>query len=265
MDPRKDSVLDKDADIFKKRDESKYEDKKNLTKDEKRTRFKEYYLKGLIVGLIAFAIVAYVYIDGHILHPSPDYNLQIACVGVTFDAKGLQENEKKANEYLGFDGKKEAAMIENYASGDISAAAIKFQATMSTGDLDFGVLDADNFVYNALAGSFADVTEYLSDDEKKFFKDRIVYMDVDNLPTDEDRKKDDFKPSSYLHYGEDGAKIKNKKALGIKLEQEDKWCLKAANSKDKVAIFAPIASSKDQDIVKKYLKCFCEIEMDKKK
>jgi len=264
MDPRKDSVLSKDAEIFKKRDENKYEDKKNLSKEEKKIIFKQYYLKGIIIAVLILAGLTYYFVDEFILNPSPKYKLQVACVGVYFDSESLKAAEKTANDYLGFDGKKEASNIDNYGAGKmLSTAFTKFQATTAIGELNFAVFDRESFGNVSNSGHLNDITEYLNDEEKEFFKDRIVYIDKDNMPTDKERTDLNYKPDRNVYVGKASDKIKNKFACGILLKKDDKWALKAESSKDDDAIFTSMNSAKEKEISKKYMKCFCEIEMGK--
>jgi len=264
MDPRKDSVLSKDAEIFKKRDENKYEDKKNLSKEEKKAVFKQYYLKGIIIAVIVIAVVGYFLVDDFILNPSPKHRLQIGCIGIYYDQASLKDEQEKASEYLQFDGKKEDVNIDNYGADNmLETALIKFQTSYSIGEINFSVFDRENFGNISNAGQLNDITTYLDDKEKEFFKDRLVYIDMDKIPTDEDRKNDNYKSDKNVYIGKEAKDIKNKLACGILLKKDDNWAKIAESSKDKEGIFTCIKSSKEDDINKKYMKRFCEIEMEK--
>lgn len=266
MDPRKDSVLKKDADIFKKRDENKYlGDKKKLSKEEKKAIFKEYYLKPIIIVLVIIAVIVYIRVDS-LLHPTPDYKFEVACVGTYFSDDDLREASNKLTEFFGYDGEKEVALCSNYGMGDDYASNVKFQTSISAGEVDCCILDKYKFGANANNGLFIDLEEVLSKEQLEFFKDRLVYIDLDKRPSDEDRIQREVSPDINVIIGEKEAKkAKNKKLFGIMLEDEDKvFGHKADSAKDLIPVFSGINASHERDSILKFIQYFCDVEMGKK-
>lgn len=167
----KKTALDDDSLLYQKRDESfGKKDISGLNKKEKAGYFKDYYLKKVIIAVIAIALIA------SIINTTV-FNRQEMLLGVAFvdtacvaDPEGLNDYLKDALEIT---GKNDYLDLSNYNLDDYSSQ-IRFTTLTASNAIDIIFCDEANFEKYSGLGYFADLSQFLPADLYEKVKDRIL-------------------------------------------------------------------------------------------
>lgn len=167
----KNTVLEDDAKMYSKgKDTVTKEQLKNLTKKQKLTYFKDYYLKFVIVGIILL-IGAGSVINTTIINPQKTV-LTLA----TINECQLLDTEGPINiltEYLAVTDKNENVNVAYYNLDDYQMN-MAFVTHAAAGGLDLVICTEDYFTQGSEQGMFLDLKEFLPEETYNLLSDRII-------------------------------------------------------------------------------------------
>lgn len=167
----KKTTLGDDSLLYQKRDNSLgKKDISNLSKVEKLGYFKDYYLKFVIVILIAVIAI------GHLIYSTTlGRSVTLASV-VCIDDAYMAESDTLSGilkEYLGSTRKQDFVSVSNYSVDDYQQN-MAYVTQLTTGSIDLIICSEEYFEQGCNRGYFADLSEYLPEEMYTELKDQIL-------------------------------------------------------------------------------------------
>lgn len=167
----KKTTLDDDSILYQKRDDSLgKKDISNLSRGKKLGYFKDYYLKIVIIAVIAAAIVI-------ALLNTMIFNRKESVFSIVFlNESYLNDSEEFSDaltQYLGLTDSADYISVSNYDL-DQYQVQMAYVTQMTAGGIDVVVCPLDYFEEGSKLGVFADLSEVLPDDMYHSLSDRIL-------------------------------------------------------------------------------------------
>jgi hypothetical protein len=183
MDLRK-SRLGDDAAIYAPRDERTEKQKwQDMTRSERFTHFKEYYLGKTLLIIAALALVIYFLYS--VFSPKPATVLSVAVTDYTYLSETFSQISEAFTEYLELDPETATVNLDcTYLTSDYSSVE-KLSIYVYTGELDIFIAPEDTFREYAQRGTISGLSSLLPSDtflslSDRFLMTEIVETDVDD-------------------------------------------------------------------------------------
>lgn len=227
----KKTSLGEGASIYQKRDESESEKSKwrRMNRAQKWVHFKTYYLRLTILGCCVLALVGFfiyqdVFHKTNVVYQCALVNEKATEIPISMFAEGfmrsmdMDPSQNKASFYLYYTNQDLAKEVGAVVSSDLTRLSSMIYASkldaMIAGQEDF-----DGYMGN---GCFTDLAEFLTEEERKEFEDRLYIPDVP-----ENTEKHPYgvyldQSSVYQQIFEGGGGIVEKPILGIIFNSENK-------------------------------------------
>ena len=180
----KKSSLDSEASIYQpNREQSEKAKWNNMSKSERITHFKEYYLTPIFIGLIIIAISSYLIIDA--FKSQRDVVFMAAIVNDIMDENSLDQFSTDFLNSLNLDNKKADVNLDDHylltggTSSDALSAAESIMTYVYAKQLDVMIADSDSFDHYASLGCFYDYSYILSNDDFEKYKDYLYYPTIE--------------------------------------------------------------------------------------
>ena len=154
-----------------------------MTRAEKKTQFKEYYLTPLLIGIMVICIAGYLIYDA--VSSYRDIVLLTAVINDHFDEEKLEEFNADLLEHLNGDAKKEKVSIEDdyMLSGSGGAESLKGSEQITSyiyaKQLDTMIADEEFFNHYASLGCFHDLRTILTDEQLSKYSDYLYYPELE--------------------------------------------------------------------------------------
>ncbi len=231
LNDKKKTSLEEGAFIYQKRDETESEKRKwsRMSRAQKWVHFKTYYLRLTAAGCLVLALIGFfIYHDviqkTDVVYQCALVNERATEIPISMFADGFMQSmdmdpsKNKASFYLYYTDTELAKEVGAVVSSDLTRLSSMIYAskldTMIAGQEDF-----DGYLDN---GCFTDLAEFLTEEERKAYEDRLYIPDVP-----ENTEKHPFgvyldQSSVYRQIFEGGGGIVEKPILGIIFNSENK-------------------------------------------
>lgn len=216
----KKSRLDDDSELYSKRNEQTERQKlKDMTIPEKLEYFQDYYLKAVIVGIVALSFIIWTLVSA--FSKKPDNVLYAAIVNDYISQQQIDTLSNDFIEFLELDPKNTKVSLDNsyQLSKDLNMAyQTKLSTYIGAGEVDIIIADEKVFSEYAKYGNFVNLMEYLPTDLYSKFSN-AYYMSS----TTEDKKKKPYGVylSDSVTYKSGGSTLENP-ILGIVINSKNK-------------------------------------------
>lgn len=164
------------------------EKKQQMTEQERRrkwTVFKEYYLPYILVGLIFLVLIVTITVNDFM---GPDEAFFIT----TVDVYTTDKTEEYLDEFLVYSGlntEDYSATYRSFILDEVNEDTINsiqtLVAYMTAGQLDAAVMDHSSFATYAYMGMFADLRDYMTEEQLAQFEGKIFYIEAEDLESAE--------------------------------------------------------------------------------
>lgn len=185
----KETALSDNAEIYTPhKDIDEKEKWKAMSKEEKKTHFKDYYAVPLLVGLIVVAIAGYLIGDAILGYRNIVFMATI--INDDMEAETLDEFNKDFLEYLGYDHKKDRSnvcdgfIVSGGSGADSVSATEAITSYIYAKQLDAMIADEDTFNHYASLGCFLDLTDILTEEQYEKYSDYIYYPEIKKIEGD---------------------------------------------------------------------------------
>ncbi len=167
----KKTALDDDSVLYQKRDDSLgKKDLSDLNGRQKIGYFKDYYLKAVIVAIIAAAVLASLIYTIFFRH-----QVTVLSVALMNDVwmERSDDFSQTLRDYYGLTDKNEYIQVDYYNTDDY-AAQMKFVTLAGAGEIDVMLSSEDTYLQYAKLGYFEDLSQVLPADVYANWKDRMI-------------------------------------------------------------------------------------------
>lgn len=145
------------------------------------TVFKEYYLPYIIVGIIFLALVVGITVHDFM---GPEEAFFITTVDV-YTTDLTDDYLQDFLVYSGLDTEEYSASYRSFILDEVNEDTINsiqtLVAYMTAGQLDAAVMDHSSFATYAYMGMFADLRDYLTEDQLAQFEGKLFYIEAEDL------------------------------------------------------------------------------------
>lgn len=171
MDSNKKTALDDDALMYKKHSDRVTKDQiKSLSKKDKWQYFKDYYLKFVVIGIVAVIFIGYMLMTTVFSDVTTELTVGVLSETTYVNSELLIE---ELTEHFEFNSDKEKIYVNTFNKQD-SASQMAAFTQIGAGSIDVILVDSGDFELYANQGALVDLSEIFTEEELSKYNDLIV-------------------------------------------------------------------------------------------